>query len=191
MTDVSFVDLVVRMLVSLAVVLGLMFGAFWILRRRQGFAPISSSRPPRRSPRRGSPRSGSSGSGGLAGLGGFAGLGGLGGAGGLKGRGGGSQRVAGNRRGLRVLGRVGVGRTTQVVAVQFAERVFLLAASDQAAPAVLAELDLAEWLASTEATDATIDALITGPVVCEAIDPTTSRPVGLLESLREATTRRG
>ena len=76
--------------------------------------------------------------------------------------------------------------------MQFAEKVYLLAASDQAAPAVLAELDMAAWLAATEADD---DAVAGAPIVREAIDPTaathTPRPSGLLESLREATTRRG
>jgi flagellar biogenesis protein FliO len=168
MTDVSFVDLVVRMVVSLGVVLGLMFGAYWLLRRRQGFSSIGA--PKVRAPVSGGARSlrtGSSTAGGI-------------------GRSGG-QRSAGNRRGLRVLGRVGVGRTTQVVAVQFAEKVYLLAASDQAAPAVLAELDMAAWLAATESDDDTVGS----PIVREAIDPTAPRPSGLLESLREATTRRG
>ncbi len=183
MTDVSFVDLVVRMLVSLLVVLGLMFGAYWVIRKRQGFGPISSP-----GQRRGSARGGSTG---LRGLGLPGVLGRRDGRNGLGGLAGGSQRAAGNRRGLRVLGRVGVGRTTQVVAVQFAERVFLLAASDQAAPAVLAELDLAAWLEATDANDPGADPLTTGSVVREPIDRTTQRQTGLLESLREATTRRG
>ena len=180
MTDVSFVDLVVRMIVSLGVVLGLMFGAYWFMRRRQGFGSMGPS--PRRAPAGGTSRSMRSTTSGMSGIGGF----------GARGAGGAS-RNAGNRRGLRVLGRVGVGRTTQVVAVQFAEKVYLLAASDQAAPAVLAELDLAAWLAATEADDTAAGA----PIVREAIDPTalqtqqTPRPSGLLESLREATTRRG
>lgn len=181
MTDVSFVDLVVRMIVSLGVVLGLMFGAYWFLRRRQGFGSMGSS--PRRAPAGGTSRSMRSTTSGIGGIGGF-------GARGAGGRTSGASRNAGNRRGLRVLGRVGVGRTTQVVAVQFAEKVYLLAASDQAAPAVLAELDLAAWLAATEADDTAAGA----PIVREAIDPTapqTPRPSGLLESLREATTRRG
>lgn len=183
MTDVSFVDLVVRMIVSLGVVLGLMFGAYWIIRRRQGFAPLSAPGP-RRAPARGGSRSMRSAT---SALGGFGGIGGGRSAGASRG----ASRGAGNRRGLRVLGRVGVGRTTQVVAVQFAEKVYLLAASDQAAPAVLAELDMAAWIAATEADD---DAVAGAPIVREAIDPTmpqTPRPSGLLESLREATTRRG
>ncbi len=183
MTDVSFVDLVVRMMVSLGVVLGLMFGAYWFIRRRQGFAPLSAPGP-RRSPARGGSRSMRSAT---SALGGFGSIGGARSAGASRS----ASRGAGNRRGLRVLGRVGVGRTTQVVAVQFAEKVYLLAASDQAAPAVLAELDMAAWIAATEADD---DAVAGAPIVREAIDPTmpqTPRPTGLLESLREATTRRG
>ncbi len=183
MTDVSFVDLVVRMLVSLLVVLGLMFGAYWIIRKRQGFGPIGSP-----SPRRGAAGGGSTG---LRGLVRQSAHGRRDGRGGLGGLAGGNQRAAGNRRGLRVLGRVGVGRTTQVVAVQFAERVFLLAASDQAAPAVLAELDLAEWLAATDANEPGFGSSTTASVVREPIDRTTARPSSLIESLREATTRRG
>ncbi len=100
-----------------------------------------------------------------------------------------SSRAAGNRRGLRVLGRVGVGRTTQVVAVQFADKVFLLAASDQAAPSVLAELELDAWNAATEQHD---DEVVTRvPVSRDTLDQAAARPSGLLESLREATTRRG
>jgi flagellar biogenesis protein FliO len=181
MTDVSFVDLVVRMIVSLGVVLGLMFGAYWFIRRRQGFAP-SSAPGPRRAPAGGGSRSMRAATSALGGIGGFGSRSGAGRSG--------ASRSAGNRRGLRVLGRVGVGRTTQVVAVQFAEKVYLLAASDQAAPAVLAELDMAAWLAATEADD---DASVGvgAPIVREAIDPMAPRPSGLLESLREATTRRG
>jgi flagellar biogenesis protein FliO len=184
MTDVSFVDLVVRMVLSLAVVLGLMFGAYWILRRRQGFGPISSPRP-RRVPSRLPGRSPGTLRLGAASFGSAA-------------------RHAGHRRGLRVVGRVGVGRTTQVVAVQFAERVFLLAASDQAAPAVLAELDLAEWLASTESAETngveptvhgagprSATGSLSSSMHRDMVDPTIARPQGLLESLREATARRG
>ncbi len=185
MTDVSFMDLVVRMIVSLGVVLGLMFGAYWLLRRRQGFGSMGPS--PRRAPARGGSRSMRSATSALGGIGGISGFGSRG----TGGRTAGASRNAGNRRGLRVLGRVGVGRTTQVVAVQFAEKVYLLAASDQAAPAVLAELDMAAWLAATEADDAGTAGAAGAPIVREAIDPTAPRLNGLLDSLREATTRRG
>ena len=166
MTEVSFVDLVVRMVVSLGVVLGFVLGAYMLLRRRQGFAPGP------RSLKRGRSLGGSS-----------------------SGRSsGGSSKTMGNRRGLRVLGRVGVGRTTQIVAVQFAEKVLLVGASDTSAPSVLAELDLASWIEATETFD--MDGLhLSGKdaaMVREAIDPTgvPSRP-GILDSLREVTSRRG
>lgn len=168
MTDVSFVDLVVRMLVSLAIVLGLMFGAYWFMRRRQGYGPMGV---PRLGRPQGSTRK-------VGALGAITGMG--------AGRSNGARPV-GNRRGLRVLGRVGVGRTSQVVAVQFADKVLLMAAGDAATPTVIAEMDLAAWTAATEAAD---DELAL-PVVREAIDPAQPRPVGLIASLREATTRRG
>ena len=182
MTDVSFIDLLVRMVVSLAIVLGLMFGAYVFLRRRQGFGPVARPGGPR--PVRGGRRSARRAGGGLGGLGGLGGA--FGGASLTRAT---SSRAAGNRRGLRVLGRVGVGRTTQVVAVQFADKVFLLAASDQAAPSVLAELELDAWNAATEQHD---DEVVTRvPVSRDTLDQAAARPSGLLESLREATTRRG
>ena len=161
MTEVGFGELVVRMVVSLAIVLGLMFGGYVIMRRRQGYGG-SSPRASRRGSGMGSPRASRSSS-----------------------TGGGSSKVAnGNRRGLRILGRLGVGRTSQVIAVQFAEKVFLVGACDATAPQVLAEMDLAAWMLHVEADDE-------ATVVREAIVPgAPARPVSLLDSLREATARR-
>ena len=98
-----------------------------------------------------------------------------------------------------MLGRVGVGRTSQVVAVQFADKVFMLGASEQGAPTVLAEMELAQWLAATETPDDPMttavgssqlggirDRIGTGPAAAGQ----GGRP-GLLDSLREATIRRG
>lgn len=151
MTDVGFGELVVRMVLSLAIVLGLMFLAYVVLRRRQGFVGGGLPRP-RLAP-----------------------------AGRLRSRG--ALKAVGNRTGLRVLGRLGVGRTSQVVAVQFAERVLLVGASEQAAPQVLAELDLATWREHVERDD---------DVVREAIVPgAVGRPTSIIDSLREATARRG
>ena len=81
--------------------------------------------------------------------------------------------------------------------MQFADKVFLMAASDQAPPTVLAELDHADWLEATERLDDEStssvhrEPTVREPIVREPIDPTAPRPIGLLESLREATTRRG
>lgn len=127
MTDVSFADLVVRMVLSLGIVLAIVLGAYAVIRRRQGLGSrggggfLRSSLMPRgarsqstkksRSIRSASIRSAS-----------------------ILGGGGRSSKMPGARRGLRVVGRVGIGRTTQVVAVQFAEKVFLLGASEQSAP---------------------------------------------------------
>jgi flagellar biogenesis protein FliO len=182
MTEVGIGTLVVRMLVSLGVVLGVVLAAYVVMRRRQGFS--SSSPLPKK--RRTAPRQG-----GLVSIAGLAGLGGRSGNGG-------SSKLVGNRRGLRILGRVGVGRTSQVVAVQFAEKVFLVGASDTSAPNVLAELDLASWIEATETSDADVSSLSgkDAAVVREPLDPlgvvpgANTRP-GLLDSLREATARRG
>lgn len=176
MTDVGFGDLVVRMVVSLTIVLGLVFGAYAILRRRSGlpFGGRDRLRHARRPKALGGGSTGAF-SGGLPG------------------------RSTTTRRGLRMLGRVGVGRTSQVVAVQFADKVFMLGASEQGAPTVLAEMELAQWLAATESQDDPMttavgssqlggfrDRLSTGPAAAGQ----GGRP-GLLDSLREATIRRG
>ena len=131
MTDVSFTDLVLRMVVSLAVVLAIVLGAYAVMRRKQGFRSSFGSSFGA-SPLEGAPtvrqrstkiaRTSSS-------------------------------KVTGSKRGLRVVGRIGIGRTTQVVAVQFAEKVFLLGASEHTAPSILAELDLDAWLDATESDD--------------------------------------
>jgi flagellar biogenesis protein FliO len=159
MTEVGFGELVVRMVVSLAIVLGLMFGGYVIMRRRQGLGGSSAPRASRSRNTGSSRRSASSSSSSNKG-------------------------ANGSRRGLRVLGRLGVGRTSQVIAVQFAEKVFLVGACDATAPQVLAEMDLAAWMLHVEADDE-------ATVVREAIVPgAPGRPVSLLDSLREATARR-
>ncbi len=53
--------------------------------------------------------------------------------------------------GLRVLGRTGVARGSTVVAIQFADRVLLIGGNDQAAPTMLAEIDLEAWELATQA----------------------------------------
>ncbi|MFZ4811065.1 MAG: flagellar biosynthetic protein FliO [Ilumatobacteraceae bacterium] len=155
MNDVGFGELVIRMVISLAVVLGVMFGLYAILRRRQGYSPSSVSRSSRTN---GSSKS-------IA-----------------KSSSKGSSKTSGNRTGLRVLGRLGVGRTSQLVAVQFADRVFLVGASEQSAPTVMAELDLFSW----EAHIATVEE---SAVIREAIIPGHSSKT-ILDSLREVTARR-
>jgi flagellar biogenesis protein FliO len=183
MTDVSFADLVLRMLLSLAIVLAIVLGAYAIIRKRQGLGGSSSgvrriSLMPRGAasrPKRGGALSSSI----------------------LGSR---SSKLPGSRRGLRVVGRVGIGRTTQVVAVQFAEKVFLLGASEQSAPTILAELDMAAWLEATEHPDETAggsggrdrgSARIAVGGQPAADDAATGRPTGLLQALRDATVRRG
>ena len=136
--------------------LGLVFVAYLVIRRRQGLAPSG-----RGGPRRSNLvlRSGHR-----------------------------ASKSTGSRRGLRVLGRVGVGRSSQVIAVQFAETVFLLAASESSTPSVLAELDLATWTAATEVVEDVPGGL--SPTSARPTRPG-ARPVGLVEALRDATLRRG
>ena len=145
MNEVGLGELFVRMVISLAVVLGIVLGAYAIIKRRRGVGAVS-----------GAGRS-------------------------IVAR---TGRVrSGGRNGLRVLGRTGVARTSSVVAIQFADRVLLIGGNDQAAPTLLAEIDLEGW---ERATQAPADPLAGGP------SPTAgSAPSGLLDALRQATTRRG
>ena len=145
MNEVGLGELFVRMIISLAVVLGIVLGAYAIIKRRRGVGAVS-----------GAGRS-------------------------IVAR---TGRVrSGGRNGLRVLGRTGVARTSSVVAIQFADRVLLIGGNDQAAPTLLAEIDLEGW---ERATQAPPDQLTGGPA------PTAgSAPTGLLDALRQATTRRG
>jgi flagellar biogenesis protein FliO len=154
MTDVGLGELIVRMVVSLAIVLAIVLVAYAFLRRRQhgggsfGRAPMT-----RRATGTGAGRSRRT-----------------------------TARNTGGRRGLRIVGRVGVSRTSSIVAVQFAERVLLVGASEQTGPAVLAELSVDDWERATEASQESVP-LATGGT-------TTARP-GILDALREATIRRG
>jgi flagellar biogenesis protein FliO len=98
------------------------------------------------------------------------------------------QRSGHAKRGLKVVARVGVTKTTSVVAVQFGERVFMVGATDQSPPTVLAELELAAWTASLEEDEEAI------PVVRVPVtgDPSIARvrPPSIIEALRERTARR-
>lgn len=184
MTDVSFTDLVLRMVLSLAIVLAIVLGAYAILRRRQGlggnggarFAALLSRGSSKSSRRNSLIRPAR------------------------------TSRMPGAKRGLRVVGRVGIGRTTQVVAVQFAEKVFLLGASEQNAPTVLAELELAAWLEATEHPDDPSSGVLSSMRDRTAMradatgqpgvpgrtgGPGRQTPTSLLEALRDATLRRG
>ncbi|MCU1361066.1 MAG: hypothetical protein JWN99_2355 [Ilumatobacteraceae bacterium] len=201
MTQVSFAALVLRMVISLAIVLGIVLGAYAIIRRRQGLGSSRSGggggmfaglMPRGKSPSRSMPGSKSKSRLGI-------GRSSMKSASMLGGRaiGKGSSKMPGSRRGLRVVGRVGIGRTSQVVAVQFAEKVFLLGASDATAPTILAELDMAQWLEATEAPeDAGIRyESITDPTAASAGAPvgaaaTSSGVPGLLQALRDMTVRR-
>ncbi len=162
MNDVGLGELLLRMLISLAVVLAVVLAAYVIIRRRQG-----GGASPRRTGRRGAaglfarPRAGATG-------------------------------PAARRAGLRVVGRVGVGRTSSVVAVQFADRVFMIGASEQGAPTVLAELELGEWQRATQQPDelTPVSRRSAGPGESDGPRTGEARP-GFLDALREATARRG
>jgi hypothetical protein len=171
MTDASFGSLVVRMLISLAIVFAFIGGGYVLMRRRQnggGSAPRSP-----RSPMRVNTRSHNS-------------------IGSTR-----SRRTsrtnavakgAGQRRALRVVGRITIGRSTQMVAVQFAEHVYLVAASEHGAPTVVTQVPLDEWFEATDEVESVI------PIAPElvAIDGGAEHtaPRSFVDALREATVRR-
>ena len=157
----NFGDLVGRMVISLAVVLGLMYIGYRLLKRRQnGPSPVRARR---------SPLAGMFGAGRAAGSGRSA-----------------SSRAVNTKRGLKVVARVGLSKTSSVIAVQFGEKVFLLGASDQAPPKVLAEVDLPSWTSMIEDPE---DAM---PVMRVPVGtkPAAGRRPSVIEALREMTARR-
>ncbi|MCU1368300.1 MAG: hypothetical protein JWN39_3939 [Ilumatobacteraceae bacterium] len=164
MSTVNFGDLVERMVISLIVVLGLVYVAYRIVKRRQG-ASFTTRRPVGRSRRglvsavRASAGTASSG----------------------------SRRGAATKPGLKIVGRQGLSRSTTVVAVQFGERVFMVGTSEQAPPTVLAETDLSTWTSSVEPDEELIP--VTRAAVSAGVTPGRARPT-LLEALREVTARR-
>ena len=164
MSTVNFGDLVERMVISLVVVLGLVYMAYRVVKRRQG-ASFAPRRPSGRSRR--TLASAVRGSAGAAP--------------------GASRRGAAAKPGLKIVGRQGLSRSTTVVAVQFAERVFMVGTSEQAPPTVLAETDLATWTSSVEPDEELIP--VTRAAVGAVMAPGRARPT-LLESLREVTARR-
>jgi len=190
MADVSMGELLVRSVISLAVVLGIVFGAYAVLRRRMNgggsFRPgtrLTSAMRALTTPGRFTTPAASASAP--------------------------ARATRQNRNGLRVLGRATVGRSAQVTAVQFGDRVLLVAANDQGTPALLAEVDGREWehltaptreLAIPTTTLGDLEAATTGmptgvPVsTAEPVSAVHQRldaaPRNLLDALREATTRR-
>lgn len=168
MTDASFGDLLVRMVVSLAVVFGLIAVAYQVMRRRQGGGGTSRGiRAASTTIRRdGSKRRSSS--------------------------------SATSRRGVRVLSRVGINRTTQIVAVQVGDEVLLVAASEQGTPTVMKSMSVDAWEAANEIREERIPITAAagssghgapaGAIGATAADR--PEPRGFLDALREATVRR-
>jgi hypothetical protein len=166
MNDVAFGALIIRMLVSLAIVVGLILVAYVVVKRRRGGAPLSST---------GKTRSA---------VGSFV-AGRVAKASGTKAR---LPRPGASKRGLQTLGRIGLSRTSNVHALQFADRVYLLGTSDSDAPSVLADISLETWLESIEPSDDDAGSATAPKGVVYPVDG--DRPK-LLDQLRDRTTRRG
>lgn len=155
----QFGDLIGRMVISLVVVLGIVLIAYKVIKRRQNRGFLSGNRSGGLLARMATPSRS------------------MGAAGG---------RGANTKRGLRLVGRVGLSRTSAVVAVQFGERVFMVGASEQGQPTMLAETDLETWTAATETADEIV------PPARRIVSAANTRPrSSLLEALREVTARRG
>jgi flagellar biogenesis protein FliO len=186
MTETSFGSLALRMIISLSLVLAFMFIAYRVIRKRQGFSSGAVKGPKRsgglfsagtgrsssaRRPRRvtsarhiGSNRANAS-----------------------------ATKGANSKRALRVVGRISLGRTSQVVAVQFGEQVFLLSASDHAAPTVLSHVEADAWFEATAATEDDEERI---PLLTASTSPNDGAAFesadrrNFMANLREATVRR-
>jgi flagellar biogenesis protein FliO len=168
MNNVAFGALIIRMLVSLAVVLGLILCAYLVAKRRRGGSSISST---------GKSTSivGSIVAGGVA-----------------KASGAGRRpaRTGISKRGLQTLGRLGLSRTSNVLAVQFADRVYLVGTSDSDAPAVLADVSMDTWLEAIEPPEDASGLAAGAPGIVGVSLDSKGRPK-LLDALRDRTARRG
>lgn len=154
MSDASFGELLLRTVVSLAVVFGLIAAAYQVMRRRGGGSGQHLLRLDR--PRRSS--------------------------------------VPSSRRGIKVLSRVGINRTAQLVAVQVGDEVLLVAAGEHGAPSVVKTMSAAAWEAATEPREERIPLTGSGATVAvSAGGPAVAarpQPRGFLDAVREATVRR-
>jgi flagellar biogenesis protein FliO len=129
----GFVDLLVRMITSLAIVLAIVAVAYVVMRRRAGMmvrtarpsaSAVGGARRGERSPRPGRRN---------------------------------------NRQPIEVVGRVGLSRSSAAVAIKFGDRVILVGASEQSPPTVLAEVDAATWELSDAGAEWSVPAEIVEP----------------------------
>lgn len=158
------VALTVRMLVSLAVVLAVIAGAYLVARRRANGVkrPASGRRLSIAVPR-------------------------LGGGDKL-----GHRSKSNPRGGLEVVGRIGLTRGSAAVALRFGDRIVLVAAGETGQATVVAEMPAFEWDESQLVREPLEFPVQRTPGVATP-DPTlgaVSRP-GFVEALRMATSRRG
>lgn len=115
MLATGFVDLLVRMITSLAIVLAIVAVAYVVMRRRAGMT-VRTTRPsvPNSAGARRVERA-------------------------LR------AARRNHRQPIEVIGRVGLSRSSAAVAIKFGDRVLLVGASEQSPPALLAEVDAATW----------------------------------------------
>lgn len=144
MSDPDFGELVVRMVISLAVILGLLAIAYAVLRRRPGMLKFGTGGVGARTPRVPRVRRDRSGA--------------------RATRESARTRGAATRPALRVLGRTGVGRSSTLVAVMFGDEVLLVGASDSDTPSVLSRTTLEGWERAVEREAAAGDRAVPMPI---------------------------
>lgn len=160
MTSVSFVDLLVRTLLALAVVLAIVGIGYVIARRRSNRTGSISAVA--------APRSASADAGGRR----F-----------------GLPKRRPTPLGVEIVARAGLARNSAVVALRFGDRVLLVSVVEQAPNTLLAEMSVDDWVEHTTARDA-IDLPERPNSKPGTTPSVVSQPPSFLEALRQATARR-
>jgi len=160
MTSVSFVDLLVRTVLALAVVLAIVGIGYVIARRRSNsMGSIGTVAAPRSSSA-------------AAGARRF-----------------GLPKRRPTPLGVEILARAGLARNSAVVALRFGDRVLLVSVAEQAPNTLLAEMSVDDWVEHTTARDA-IDLPERPTSRPDATPSVVSQTPSFLEALRQATARR-
>ena len=160
MTSVSFVDLLVRTVLALAVVLAIVGIGYVIARRRSNsMGSIGTTTAPRSSSADAGARR-------------F-----------------GLPKRRPTPLALEILARAGLARNSAVVALRFGDRVLLVSVAEQASNTLLAEMSVDDWVEHTTARDA-IDLPERPTSRPDAPPSVVSQTPSFLEALRQATARR-
>jgi flagellar biogenesis protein FliO len=170
MTDVSFMDLMVRTLLALAVVLAIVGVGYVIARKRSNsMGSIGKTAAPRSSSVDAGARR-------------F-----------------GMPKRRPTPLGVEIVARAGLARNSAVVALRFGDRVLLVSVAEQAPNTLLAEMSVDEWVEHTTARDAmeiparpgSRSGSSSSSVSSSSVPPNVVSPTpSFIEALRQATARR-